>query len=121
MEPEIGKQLAAEGLKLLQGTEKFVLTQAPDFMQQVLKWQLAINLFDAISCLTIILIAAYLDYRFAKWLCSEEGDSNTAPILIINIFLVLPIIGLSYSIPTLIEIYFAPKIFLLEYFAHLLK
>lgn len=127
MDKEIGKAVAREMLSLLRGTKAFVLEQAPDIMRQVLAWQAA---EAAIYLATAIVLFALLPrtYRAAKKGWSEQydssGESGVMAVCASTAILVMGFVAVlcaHESIFTLVKIHYAPKVFLIEYFARLVR
>ena len=117
---EIGKELAQEGLNILKGTKAFVIDQAPDFIQQVLAWQLASNAFTLVVVVVILLAAIYANKKWWDY-TGKEGIEDARMFMLLNLFLLIPL-GVAHCCALdLLKIHFAPKVFLLEYFAGLAK
>lgn len=126
---KIGIESAKEGLEILKGTKAFVLEQAPDFMRQVLAWKAAEAWYGLAVAAFLVAVAVALAFLVKAQFRGGKGLEQTNPAIVVPAsvgFLVLGLLGTmeifagGYA-KTLIKIHFAPKIFLLEYFAGLVK
>lgn len=102
----------------------FASEQIPDVIHQLLIWQLAESLAYVVLGLTFILLFFWTRSRVKAYVEADDGDKEI--VLMYTVFAG----GLSFSIGGMImfynlldvlKIWFAPKIFLIEYAAHLLK
>ena len=116
---EMGKELAKKALEILTGTQAFVIEQAPDFMRQILAYKMAMNiLWFIISSISIGALLLTAD-RVYKW--GKEHHELFFPCML---WVIGGFVSMTIWICTLtdiIQIHFAPKVYLLEYFAYLLK
>lgn len=104
----------------------FLQQQIPDVIQQLLLWKFYESIITIILLTLLFLVGGYLNYRQYKWVkaSKESGKYWDESILIFNGLQVLwlfPCSAIILNIYTIIQLYFAPKIYLMEYAAHLLK
>lgn len=112
----VSKELAQEALSLLRGSKAFALEQAPDLMREVLAWETAKCAIGFVVAATAALFVPRL-YRASK----KDGDAQ----VLVCMTLVV-VVGFSFclgydAVVTFLQIRYAPKLFLLEYFAGLAK
>ncbi len=117
---KIGIELAQEGLSILRGTKAFVIEQAPDFIRQVLAWKLAESVLVLVLSIAGLVIAALCVYHIIRLKSNgtEEGLFLTIPALFSGIPALCCFFG---AITDILKIHYAPKLFLMEYFAGLVK
>lgn len=122
---EINKELAKQFLDLLTGTKEFILTQAPEVIQQLLHYKTIMYIYGmVIYAIVWILGLGIIPYFGSKKNRKDYGwDSDTwswfgfswAITLTISIPLFVEII------PDFILINTAPKVYLIEYLTKLIK
>jgi hypothetical protein len=102
--------------------KSFVLSQAPDVVQQLLLW----NIWLRVSLLigfTVFLVVGTLTFNKLNKKLFEIDDDGFLPFVHTILFLGATVGILTSSIfkiiPELIQLIVAPKIWLLEYAAHL--
>ena len=105
---------AIDGVKSVTGkTVDFVIAQAPELIHQLLVWKL----IEAILYFVLSIISIILCVHFTK----KFFESSDGVILIFTGVLgILSIILSISSFSNILQISFAPKIYLIEYAAHLL-
>ncbi len=100
----------------------FVLEQAPDVVQQLLLYKRIEYTFYAVLLILIMGVVTYICVKGFN-VCISKSDTDVLAFL-------LAVCGFIYLITTpifcalvtrLIMVYFAPKVFLLEYLASLVK
>lgn len=114
---------------LKQGKD-FALTQAPDILMQIIQWKLAESVLGVIKG-AASLVAAYCGFLICKrlWGLDKETDimlhSWGLPMFFIGMAsfaaCVFGIVNTLCNVENLIQIHFAPKVYLIEYFAHLVN
>ena len=129
MNSETDKQIAEilkKGLEAAEKSGNFVIEQAPDLVKQLITYKTV----ETSICVLIEITLMYLIFRYFKYLYKKNNeDSDFIPenefhgvgIIItslIGIFLFFVFIN---DISDLIQLIFAPKIYLLEYIAKLLS
>jgi hypothetical protein len=119
MDQEILNKFLIEMGDLLKAAKDFTLEQIPQVAREVLK-------YNAVVCVIWIVVgfvAMSLSHRFARWVRQlvEDNDDYTPMYFIVIIFFA---ISLAFILPNLIElakIEFAPRLYLIEYLASLVK
>lgn len=129
MNAETDKQIAEilkKGLEAAEKSGNFVIEQAPDLVKQLITYKTV----ETSICVLIEITLMYLIFRYFKYLYKKNNeDSDFIPenafhgvgmiiTLLIGIFLFFVFIN---DISNLIQLIFAPKIYLLEYIAKLLS
>lgn len=100
----------------------FLQQQIPDVIQQLLIWKLYEAIFICVILGVFLILVGYLNYKQYKWLKTVDWEDH--PLLILNgiqLLLIVPSSMFISELKTIIQIYFAPKIFLIEYAATLVK
>ena len=102
----------------------FASEQIPDVIHQLLVWKLAESLAYVVLGLSIILLFFWTRSRVKAYVEADDGDKEI--VLLYTVFcggLSFSIGGIFmfYNLLDVIKIWFAPKIFLIEYAADLLK
>lgn len=123
------EQLAEILKRSLEATEKtgsFIVEQAPDVIQQLIAWKTVQYSFSVL----LGVLLGFIVFKIIKNIgikMKETGD-DLESLLIDNLFILLGLIFLSVcslvllsDVYYLIQIVFAPKIFLIEYAANLLN
>jgi hypothetical protein len=123
LEDTVNQILQSAIEKASQGAE-FLKDQIPDVVQQLIHWKIASNSLTV--CLSILAILA--SYRIAtKWvdLTPDEFGFWRIPRTLaviggMGVSLLAALVGIDASF-NLLELFFAPKVWLLEYAAHLVR
>lgn len=108
----------------------FAITQATDVAQQIIYWNMAMSAFWALGILLIMIGVFHLTGRIRKWgekykpQASYDSDDEAA--LAIGWAgqvgsLAIGTIGVLYNCAQVVKLIVAPKLFLLEYVADLIK
>lgn len=121
---EISQQVAQECLKLITSGKDFVVAQAPDVIQQLLVWKtLQATMILCILVLPFVVFGFILPYVITKDNRKEYGwDSDTwGPIAVCWIPNSIIVSFAMKNLLTIIQIHYAPKIFLMEYLSQLIK
>lgn len=117
---QIGKDFALELLNALKSTKLFVIDQAPDVLKQLVHWKLADN--SLMVLVSTALFCIVIKYAKKFWKQTEDDGAAQGVIILTSIVFSLIVGGLFLnSLFNLVQVLFAPKIFLLEYLAKLVK
>ena len=129
MNSETDKQIAEilkKGLEAAEKSGNFVIEQAPDLVKQLITYKTV----ETSICVLIEITLMYLIFRYFKYLYKKTNE-NSDFILDneLHVWAIIITFGLSiflffvfiYDISNLIQLIFAPKIYLLEYIAKLLS
>lgn len=100
-----------------------VMEQAPILMQEVLHWYFAYNLILFILGLIVLIAIAVIDYKLIKWEQSDRSDKDGFGYFVSFMFSVItiPLTFLILINLTWLKIYIAPRLWLIEYAASLVK
>lgn len=100
----------------------FLSEQIPDVIQQLLMWKLVEGLVIGGMLLLASLVAGKYFIKLWKYLVDESGEELLAPL---TIFGIPTIFGLFISslcwLKVPLQVYVAPKVYLIEYAASLVK
>lgn len=106
---EVLSKAVEKGIEFAEKTGNFVIEQAPDLLKEFYAWQLYSN----ISIVVLMLIISYSIYIISKKVVKSIDDEF---MYILNLFQIIPVIFLSFSVYKIIFISVAPKLYLIEYF-----
>ena len=97
----------------------FLSNQIPEVIQQLLLWKAIASFIEFSSGIFIIGgIFAWLIYQYKYWTTTIETD----PFVILNLFCIIPLIYGSSCINLIwLQIWIAPKLYLIEYAKDFLK
>lgn len=101
-----------------QGTD-FVVAQAPLYVQELIQYSLWVHIFYISIALFVILIGIATIFPVYK-LISKDTDSFAA-ILIPIMLILVPMVPFVKEMRIIIQIYFAPRVFVMEYLLGLIK
>ena len=110
----------------------FLSNQIPEVIQQLLLWKAIASFIEFSSGIFIIGgIFAWLIYQYKYWTTTIESKwgekkvrflSETGPFSLLNIFLIFPLLYGSSCINLIwLQIWIAPKLYLIEYAKDFLK
>ena len=99
---------------------EFLVSEIPDVLHQLLIWKATVS---AISMLCWVLLCVAI-YKFNRWQIGylTKNKKFGEPYVMFNafqMFLIVPLVGLFD--PTFLKIWIAPKVFLIEYAAQMIK
>ena len=110
----------------------FLSNQIPEVIQQLLLWKAIASFIEFSSGIFLIGgIFAWLIYQYKYWTTEIEGnyiskklriEEDSGSLSILNIFLIIPLLyGSSCSNLIWLQIWIAPKLYLIEYAKDFLK
>lgn len=118
MENEDLKKALTEVLNTILDAKDFVLSEAPEVIQQLLRVELAISIFLILACCVVF----YLSYKsFFYWSCQDkdyEGDWETSKIAACALGGTASLAAFCVMITSFIDVLkitLAPKVYLVEY------
>ena len=129
MNAETDKQIAEilkKGLEAAEKSGNFVIEQAPDLVKQLITYKTV----ETSICVLIEITLMYLIFIYFKYLYKKNNeDSDFIPenafhgvgIIITSLMGIFLFFVFINDISNLIQLIFAPKIYLLEYIAQLLS
>lgn len=114
----ITEAAAQELLTVVKDSKQFILEQAPDVVQEIIRWGIGKNCFQLILGTLFLLISWKL--YLAKLKGKEWVDDEIMPVVLaVGILGVGGALLAPSSIFNLIKIYAAPKLYILEYLGNL--
>lgn len=132
MNEELKKQLAEvvkESLELAKKTGSFVIEQAPEVLSEFYKWKIFSSIYDIFIAILIFIIVRYAPLLFlSKEKSTNQFDSDIeffgrygefsgfAALIAFLIGSVTSFLMISASLHTLLSIFIAPKMYLINYF-----
>lgn len=112
-------EFALEMTKWLKEAKAFTLEQGPEIFKQVIQWAIAeaiiVGVISVIVLISDIVVAAWI-YKTPKNYSSESWIAIGC--VYIGVTGLLSSIGFSISLHSIVQATMAPKIYLIEYFAH---
>ena len=129
MNAETDKQIAEilkKGLEAAEKSGNFVIEQAPDLVKQLITYKT----IETSICVLIEITLMYLIFRYFKYLYKKNNEDSDfisdnefhiAGIVLSLVVAIFMFIAFITDISNLIQLIFAPKIYLLEYIAQLLS
>ena len=129
MNAETDKQIAEilkKGLEAAEKSGNFVIEQAPDLVKQLITYKT----IETSICVLIEITLMYLIFRYFKYLYKKNNEDSDfisdnefhiGGMLISLVVAIFMFIAFITDISNLIQLIFAPKIYLLEYIAQLLS
>lgn len=116
---EVLATVLQKAMEVAEKTGDFVTEQAPDVVQQLLVWKLAQALVVGLMCAVVFFTCAYHVYRVLR---AERPEEWHGPVAMMCVIFGTP--SFMMMVPYLLEalqIWLAPKVYLIEYTANLLK
>lgn len=120
---DIDKELAQKFLDMVNGTQSFVIDQAPDVLQQIIAWELWSSVTYLITAVVVALSGWAFFCKLHKWM-QVEGEGRfdnwwglytmtvVAPVVAIPMFFT--------NLQSLIKVIAAPKVYLIEFLSRLI-
>lgn len=107
------------------GAASFMNAQLPDVVSQLLTWYATKSAIMCLIAVSVVVAWIAVEVAVVKWMRKEECDSEAFVLiygLIGSLARILPIIMASYAFNLdWLQIWIAPKIWLIEYAASLAK
>jgi hypothetical protein len=125
---EKANQVLAALIESVASVRDFAIEQAPDVIQQLLTWNFTttlISFFGWLICIGLWLYVNWIQYKWIKNGGGRDGLGDLFPWIVINVFIQSIIIlafikWINVSMDWL-KIWLAPKLYLVEYAAELVK
>jgi len=103
----------------------FSQAQIPDVIHQLLMWNFAESIIFSLTGILLFLLVQYLTFRIFKYLRKEWEDDyfsdHPEVIVVFMLWLLVTLITLTLLDLSWLKIWIAPKLYLIEYAAHLVK
>lgn len=111
MKEELLKNLLSIIDYVKQGAD-FAVNQAPLFIQEYLKYHLALHIFWGVICFIGLILSIWFFIFVFKDMkkCHDDPSILCVPVLVI----LVPFIGFIINSVYLLKIYFAPRVYLVE-------
>lgn len=104
-----------------QGTD-FIKDQAPLYVQELIKYHMALYFIYIVICLIILIVTLYMFFRGLKILKQNSmSDMGCAAMTIGGFGIVITTAFLIYNITCFTQVYFAPRVFILKYLLKLIN
>lgn len=114
--------LIEKSLSAFEKGADFMAAQLPDVVQQLLLWHLALSATKAVAAVLLVIVMVVATYRGVKWATAYKGIHDAWFVIIMGgtIGWLLGTIGMTalWNL-TWLQIWVAPKIFLIEYAARM--
>lgn len=107
-----GKDAAGKAVEFLQG-------QLPDVVQQLLLWNFWLNFIEFLVAIAWAIIIISFAYKFIKKFLKDGDDGAVPGVMIFAAFFLFPA-GFFINLQWL-QIWLAPKVWLIEYMIKLVK
>ena len=129
MNTETDKQIAEilkKGLEVAEKSGNFVIEQAPDLVKQLITYKTV----ETSICVLIEITLMYLIFRYFKYLYKKNNEDsgfisdnefNITGMIITSLMGIFLFFVFIDDVSILVQLIFAPKIYLLEYIAKLLS
>lgn len=125
MNDELQKQIAAilkQALEAAQHGGQWLAGQIPDVLHQLLLWNIAIGAICLIGLLLVVVGDILIWRKAFAYEASEHGDGNGVFAAgVATVVLLIPLLIFASNTLDGLKALVAPKLFLLEYAAHLVK
>jgi hypothetical protein len=100
---------------------QFLLSETPDAIKELLAWKLAESLLINVVAISAVLFVIYAVYRACHVIVGEDGVYDHPEVMLLG-FAAFPIaLALMQLNLDWLQIWIAPKIYLIEYAAGLVK
>lgn len=113
------QQMLTMAVNGLQGAVDFSKAQIPDVIHQMLVWNMVTSIIIQIVCLIVIVVFVVVAYKFCKY-CDFEEESIWITVIVGLFLIVIPLVVFGKQFDWL-EIWLAPKYYLLQQAASLIK
>ena len=120
----IGKESAKEVLGWLREAKEFVLEQSPLICQEIVAWGITENIFGVVvGCCMLYFLYRHWKYTCSKW--NQWADEIHPAIFAHGTFFIVLLIATPVTLLTcshnLLYVWISPRLYLIEYFAKLVK
>lgn len=114
-------ELITRAISTADQAQGFILSEIPEVIQQLLMWKVAESgIFFIVSIMTFLLIplGVYLQSKHHKWII-EKTDGCLYIVNLLHVFTLILVFE-TFSL-TWLQIWIAPKVYLIEYASELIK
>ena len=103
----------------------FLIAETPDVIRQLLMWKFAENLTWCLAGVAVMIAVVIYARRLVKWTLHEDTDSEDAVTGLLfggaGLLIIFAIAAIEFVNLTWLQIWIAPKVYLLEYAKELVK
>lgn len=121
MEKELLNKFFQTMLDILQDAKSFMEKEIPLVCQEILKYNLYKSVIYSSLCGIAMSLTIYFSYKLFKFVAKDSPGDEAIPIFIGGFVSVFLLIGTISNALEAIQIIVAPRIYLIEYFANLVK
>lgn len=112
-----------KGIKAAEVTGNFAIEQTPEVIQQLLAWKFTLSLMSFLLGVAIFIAAPIITHKVwhksRRYYKEQNSYEDLTPLSLL--ILVVGMVGIIFIDLTWLKIWIAPKLFLLEYAASLVK
>jgi len=108
---DLTKDMLTEVLEMVKSTKNFTVEQAPDYIKQLLAYELISNYISIVICVLFIIASIIIPFYF----------NHFAVNLFCGVAIFLFFVGSILNIDNIIKIKVAPKVFIVDYISNLLN
>ena len=105
----------------IRGTTDFAIEQVPEVVHQLLLWHFTISLIWFSVAIVSIIVIVILTYKAVKFAVHEKSEELATVALTMAVLVTLVPLILIVENMDWLQIWIAPKLYLLEYASSLLK
>lgn len=114
--------LIEKSIRAFESGADFMADQLPEVVQQLLMWHTVLSAMKAVGAVLIVILLIVATFKAWKWAKSYKGHTDAwfvfAMFSVIGWGVFLPGAGFLWNL-TWLQIWVAPKIFLIEYAARM--
>jgi len=123
-------EFGIEFIELLQQSKDFVIEQLPDYVSQLLTYEIVLNSIYVFLSMAIplFLVRFLMKSKSKEWFqyTDRHGDKELTvegaeAMLFSTIFIIVSLLTFILHLPELLKLILAPKVWLLEYFTDLIR
>ncbi|MHC4607862.1 MAG: hypothetical protein ACYTAF_13195 [Planctomycetota bacterium] len=114
-------ELITKSLSGIDTAKEFFSAEIPDVISQLLVWHGVYNFILFLCGAVLLSVFIFLNYRQYKW-WKKKGDISDHPEILANLLQIFPVMGIHYLLNfEWLQIWVAPKVWLLEYASKIVR
>ena len=121
MEKELLNKFLATMLELLQDAKGFMEKEIPLICQEILKYNFYKSIIESAICTVLLLIVIYGTVKLYKFTVKQDAANEPGPLIVGIPLTVCLFFGVVCNALDAVQIALAPRLYLIEYFTHLIK
>jgi TRAP-type C4-dicarboxylate transport system permease small subunit len=105
----------------------FAKEQIPEFIQQLIRWQIGTNIFKLIVCIILLTLAIWLGVKYFSIIIKKWYEFDEIHIAFLvswilgTVFMgIMSFIYIICNTSNLLKLWLAPKVFLIEYLSNII-